>query len=152
MTTLEDLWSTARVARVALEPGLDRDASGGPVAGGSCLHASVLLLALMHRYGRGTGVVRGGLYGALGADGVWRGHYWVEALVANGGRYVVDITADQFGWRPIEILDVAAASKRYRPGNQAEVDDAARALAQELGMADYLRPSEGLPMKGLSLG
>lgn len=72
--------------------------------------------------------------GMLGKDGVWRGHYWVEANVGSNVVLTLDITADQFGYPPVLVLDAHAAGAIYRPGDQAQVDDAVGALVEEFNL------------------
>lgn len=96
---------------------------------GSCLYASVLVAKSVEKWTPFSAVVRGGgpLEGpALGYyDGsAWQGHYWVEVQLQDEPVAVVDITADQFGGPPVQVLAWAHASDRYRAGEQAAVDEA----------------------------
>lgn len=50
----------------------------------------------------------------------------------NGCRYIVDITADQFGLPPVIVVDVIEDSLRYSPGLQAAVDAHVNDLRREL--------------------
>lgn len=52
------------------------------------------------------GVPEGGM---VDQDGMWRGHYWVEDLA---GTLMVDLTADQFGWEPLNVRE--PGDPRYR--------------------------------------
>ena len=121
-----------------LEPGLQRGVDGGAISEGSCLHAAVLAAWLWNRFhGRGARV-RGGDgdlgMGALDADGAWRGHYWMEVFHKEG-RFVVDITADQFGHPPVRVLlHSEVAGRQYRAGRQGLVDAAVLDLAESLGL------------------
>lgn len=94
---------------------------------GTCLYASLMLVELLNKFMHAQAIVRGGGPpldgGVLGPDGVLRGHYWVE-LEVSGARFVVDVTADQFGYEPVVILPIEEARNRYTPGNQANVDAA----------------------------
>lgn len=121
-----------------LEPGLQRGADGLAISEGSCLHAAVLAAWLWNRFHGGGARLRGGdgdlEMGALDANGSWCGHYWVEVFLEEG-RFVVDITADQFGHPPVRVLvhsDVAG--RQYRAGRQDLVDGAVLDLAESLGM------------------
>lgn len=121
-----------------LDPGLQRGTDGVAISEGSCLHAAVLAAWLWNRFHGGGARLRGGDgdlgMGALDALGTWRGHYWVEVFDKEG-RFVVDITADQFGHPPVRVLlhsDVAG--HQYRAGRQDLVDAAVEDLAESLGM------------------
>lgn len=128
-----------RVIRRALEPGLPGFASGAPVTAGACLHASFLLSDSLARFTGCSTAIRGGDGkkdgGALGRDGTWYGHYWVEATRADGQCFVADITADQFGHAPVVVMPLEEAVIRYRPGHQPTVDEAVSALAGEIRAA-----------------
>jgi hypothetical protein len=50
--------------------------------------------------------------GMVDRDGVWRGHFWVTGRASDGGRVIVDLTADQFGWE--DVVVEAADDPRYR--------------------------------------
>mgnify|MGYP001213488393 CR=1 FL=1 len=145
MHPLDSLIACANTTRLALEPGLAQSADGMAISAGSCLHASVLLAAILTRFGLASAVVRGGDgdadAGALDACGRWRGHYWVEAGLADGQRFVIDLTADQFGHAPVRVIPVDVATG-YRPGDQDEVDVAASCLRAELEL-DRLSASAG---------
>ena len=101
---------------------------------GSCLYASVFLSQAINRYTSLAAKVRGGDGegdgGYVDAQGVSHGHYWVEARGESVEQaWVLDVTADQFGAEPVVMLPLATATARYRPGNQALVDEhAASAL------------------------
>lgn len=95
---------------------------------GTCLHASLLVRDMLRLCApaRADPVIRGGDGredgGYRDADGVLRGHYWVEASSTIGARYVLDITADQFGGPATVAMSVANAHGIYVPGDQAVVD------------------------------
>lgn len=98
---------------------------------GTCLYASVLVAKSVEKWTPFSAVVRGGgpVEGpALGYyDGtVWQGHYWVEVQLQGEPVAVVDITADQFGGPPVQVLAWAHARDRYRAGEQDAVDEAVR--------------------------
>lgn len=111
-------------------------ASGHVLTSGTCLHASLLLAFLITRFSPRQIWVRGGSdgfgRGCLDANGVWRGHYWLEAAIADHEIVVLDITADQFGHPPVRVLDAGAARRCYSPGPQMMVDEAAQELADQL--------------------
>lgn len=127
----------AKDMRMALEPGLQRSENGAVSAEGACLHASLLLCFTLDKFKIAATEIRGGdgdLHeGALGTDGHWYGHYWVEATTADQATFVVDITADQFGHAAIYVEPLTASKARYRPGRQDAVDRAAVALAETFG-------------------
>ena len=133
----EELKEIAAVARHALEPGLQKDAWGKPIPGGSCLYGSVLLVELVERFDRARAVIRGGSgemgTGAVDVDGEWQGHYWVE-VEKDGEVLVVDITGDQFGYGPVRVLSVTEARSFLVPGQQAIVDEAASMIRGEVGI------------------
>lgn len=99
------------------------DSIGTSQTSGACLHAAILLSTLLTKFARAPSHVCGGgppMDGGLkGPDGVLRGHYWVEGHCATGEHFVADITADQFGYAPVVVLDGAAAADLYFRGNQA---------------------------------
>jgi len=141
MTGQEELLELAALARRSLEPGLPRNASGHPSSEGACLYAALIVVALLRRFGRGQAVVRGGRpkgAGALDVQGIWRGHYWVEVMTLDGEVFIVDVTADQFGFAPVVVLPRCQAESRYVPGPQDEVDEAFADLVQEFGCSDLV--------------
>ena len=92
---------------------------------GSCLFACILLTETLQQFmPHSTSIIRGGDGKGDGGfqdrAGAWHGHYWVEVEL-NAQRYVVDITADQFGEEDIVVLPVSQAT-RYAPGNQNETN------------------------------
>ena len=78
------------------------------------------------------------MQGARGVDGLWYGHYWVDAQIEGEGDFVVDITADQFGHPPVMVIPGLDAVTIYRPGRQDLVDAAAEELAGELSCRDLI--------------
>lgn len=138
-----ELRRCAELARRSIDPGLNRTAAGAIDSRGSCLHASLLFAVLLLKLGPGRPVFRGGPdgMGARGVDGSWYGHYWLEVGMPSGATYVVDITADQFGYEPVVLMPVERSRERYRAGEQAFVDRAVAELAKALG-CDSLFPVE----------
>lgn len=55
MTESQELIQLATLARRSLEPGLQVNAAGSPVSAGACLHASLAVVMLLRRFGRGVG-------------------------------------------------------------------------------------------------
>lgn len=91
---------------------------------GTCLYASLMLAAMLTRGGYptrirgGNGDTDGGLYTASSRHG----HYWCEAT-ANNADFVVDLTADQFGFKPVVIKRAGCTDwPQYIPGCQDTVD------------------------------
>ncbi|WP_126223560.1 hypothetical protein [Burkholderia ambifaria] len=112
---------------------------------GSCLLAAILLRRFVENWEsgfdtriRGGDGVRDGGY--VDADGVAHGHYWVEACMpARRSRpaqyWVADITADQFGAPPAQVLTLPDAERHYRPGSQHLVDAHVMSELAALGWA-----------------
>lgn len=140
MTELQELQELASLARRSIEPGLQGNGSIGPKSAGACLHACLVMVILLKRFGRGVPVVRGGSdgSGAIDTAGQWCGHYWVVVRMPGGSEFVVDITADQFGYEPVVVMSIGAARDRYREGPQAEVDAVFVELAVECGCEDLV--------------
>jgi len=113
---------------------------GHEATAGSCLYAAFLVReSLVHFRPQYAVILRGGDGegdgGCVGADGVVRGHYWVEVTLLDGTTWVADITGDQFGLPPVQWLSIPAGSSRYRCGDQdvveAHVDTLAREMEEE---------------------
>lgn len=131
--------------RRMLEPGLAVGIDGTRVSAGSCLHATLLFGLTWNKFGAGGAWIQGGdgdqEMGALDAIGRWQGHYWCVVDLASG-RFIVDITADQFGYPPVRVLQHAEAAGRwYRAGRQDLVDEAVADLAASLGVELAAVPS-----------
>ena len=107
--------------------------------------AAVLLVTMLEQFGMCRSRVRGGSgedgFGARLPTGEMRGHYWVEAALEDEEVYTVDVTADQFGFGTVVILDAESSLLRYRAGPQEEVEEAAMDLAAELGAGDLFQKS-----------
>ena len=129
---LKAIEEVAQLVRASIDPGLPIRGDGKARVTGACLCSSVLTALLLSKFGSGDATIRGGDGdtdgGALDADGNLRGHYWVELEARSGRRYVVDVTADQFGFIPVVVLQLedVEARRRYRAGNQQLVDDHVR--------------------------
>lgn len=97
------------------------ESMGSRETAGACLHAAILLSTILSKFANAPSQVCGGgppMDGGLrGKDGVIRGHYWVEGHCATGEHFVADITADQFGYAPVVVLDGSAAKDIYFPGD-----------------------------------
>ena len=100
----------------------------------------MVLLILLRKFSSTQAVVRGGPdgQGARDLEGNWRGHYWVESELPSGARFVVDVTADQFGHEPIVVLPFDLAGERYRASKQGEVDEALLSCAEEFDCRDLI--------------
>jgi len=93
---------------------------------GSCLYAAMLLSNSLSRFAESATQVRGGDGrdgGLRDRYGVLRGHYWVEGCTKTGYAFVVDVTADQFGYDKVVVLPLEVARSVYQPGDQATVDE-----------------------------
>lgn len=105
---------------------------------GACLYASVLLVVSLRQFAKVQAAVRGGSpdegCGARDTGGQLRGHYWVEAWVEawvesdtptpcgrSEARWVVDITGDQFGHPPVQVIGLSDA-KHHAAGDQDRVN------------------------------
>jgi len=92
---------------------------------GTCLHACILVCSCIKAFlPQQQALIRGGDGcgdgGFLDANGVIHGHYWVECNVGSD-RWIVDISADQFGSEAPLVLPYAMAHQ-YIPGDQGVVD------------------------------
>lgn len=123
--TLELLQTTRQMFEQILEQSV-----GQRTTEGSCLYASVLLRETLNKWSPFDAIVRGG--GPLEREACgfhdgrqWQGHYWVELQRDGVPVAVADITADQFGGPPVQVLPWEYAVLRYRAGAQADVDEAA---------------------------
>lgn len=103
---------------------------------GTCLYAAFILRMSLQKFGGCHAVVRGGDGlqdgGVLDANGIWRGHYWVEGVTADGVVFVADVTGDQFGHKPVYLERIEAARVRYASGDDATVAAAVRELADSV--------------------
>lgn len=142
---LHELREFAGTMRRVLEPGLPITEGAVASSAGACLHAAVLLVTMLEQFGMCRSRVRGGSgedgFGARLPTGEMRGHYWVEAALEDEEVYTVDVTADQFGFGTVVILDAESSLLRYRAGPQEEVEEAAMDLAAELGAGDLFQKS-----------
>lgn len=111
-------------------------ASGIDGVSGSCLYASFLLQMCLTKFAGCTAMICGGDGendgGTLGADGKWYGHYWVEGNTASGEEFIADITADQFGFEPVVLLQLSTGRNRYVPGDAEAARWAVSELENEL--------------------
>lgn len=96
---------------------------------GTCLHVS---LAVAQSIRRNCPMItveyRGG--NVQDADGNQHGHYWLEISDSEFNRVIIDSTADQFGYKKVEIAEVD--NQRYFPIDQSVVDAHFRHLMDEL--------------------
>lgn len=99
--------------------------SGEQTTSGSCFYAANLLAELTRKFLHtdsavcgGDGLLDGGYFDE---NGQGFGHYWAEVVDSTGQRWIVDITADQFGDQPVVLLPEADGRAKYRPGRQALV-------------------------------
>lgn len=113
-SVLETLWPDWHAARGRGLP--------TPPSRGTCQTSSLFLATCLNKAGWSAAVVQGNSPGdSPGAvpertegylcSGTWHGHAWVLC-----GGWIVDITADQFGGPPVQI--VRPEDPRYRPGKQ----------------------------------
>jgi hypothetical protein len=93
---------------------------------GSCLYAAMLLSTSLSRFAESATQICGGDGqdgGLRDREGMLRGHYWVEGRTKTGCAFVVDVTADQFGYDKVVVLPLDVARSVYQPGDQATVDE-----------------------------
>lgn len=97
------------------------DSIGSSQTEGACLYAAILLASTLTKFAKAPSVVCGGgppLDGGLkDRTGNLRGHYWVAGTCETGQEFVADITADQFGYEKVVVLDAADAAVLYFPGD-----------------------------------
>jgi hypothetical protein len=138
MAEKNELHDIAILARRSIEPGLPTDGAGNPISKGACLHACLVVSMLLLRFTCVIPTVRGGSAGsgALDTTGQWCGHYWVEAQMGSGSTFVVDVTADQFGYEPVVVLPLSQSNERYRKGAQWEVDELFKDLVNDFQCRD----------------
>lgn len=106
------------------------DSIGTADTAGACLYASILLSTTLDKFaGTKTRICGGGPPmdgGVTDPGGVVRGHYWVEGQTKEGQPFLVDITADQFGYEKVVILALDAARSRYTPGDPERIAEHVR--------------------------
>jgi len=103
---------------------------------GACLYASLICAQTINKFTAAKAIIRGGDGegdGGLLVDGVRNGHYWLEVDVC-GDRFIVDITADQFGLPPVIIERVEVMQQLYVPGDQMVVDGHVADMKNQIGM------------------
>lgn len=136
----EELLKIANQTRKIIDPGLQQSQAGTDPSG-SCLVCSLVLCFTINKFNLGRADIRGGgdpEFGALDSSGQVRGHYWAEVEMPDGQVFVVDITADQFGYEPIYVELLKDSQLRYRPADQEIIDEHAIEVA-----ADFL--SDAVP-------
>lgn len=126
VSTQGELYTFAQDCRKLFLAVLAESIGHGAVAG-SCLYAAVLVAFTAHRFLPLRTVVRGGDGegdgGYKAPGGALKGHYWVEAWTPHGAeRWVVDITADQFGGEACVVIPLEQSREQYIPGDQATVN------------------------------
>lgn len=102
---------------------------------GTCLYASFLLCMTLTEFGGCTAQICGGDGqadgGLIGPDGKRHGHYWIEGVSAAGVSFIADITADQFGYEPVVLMQPRAGRLRYQPGDATTVQQHVDRVARE---------------------
>ncbi|WP_083698606.1 hypothetical protein [Alkanindiges hydrocarboniclasticus] len=92
---------------------------------GSCAYACYFAKYALDKFTDFRTAYRGGDGngdgGYIDAHGNFHGHYWLEVLTA-AGSYIIDITADQFGDKPVVVLALNQTS-HYVAGCQKTVDE-----------------------------
>lgn len=103
---------------------------------GSCLYAAFMCSTVLGKFTQAEIAIRGGDGegdGGLFVDGVGHGHYWLEADV-QGDKYIVDITADQFGLPAVIVERIEVMVQIYVPGDQAVVNEHVLDLMKEIAL------------------
>lgn len=103
---------------------------------GSCLYAAFMCSQILGKFTQAEITIRGGDGkgdGGLVVDGVARGHYWLEADI-QGDKYIVDITADQFGLPPVIVESIEVMGQIYVPGDQQVVNDHVLVMKKEIAL------------------
>lgn len=98
--------SIAQNTRKIFEEMLDHSI-GSATTKGTCLYAAFLCAEVIRKFSGFPTRIRGGdgeFKKGINIQGSCHGHYWTEVSV-NGCRYIVDITADQFGLPPVLVVD-----------------------------------------------
>lgn len=106
----------------------------GQSTSGTCLYAASVGARILNKFSPARVTVRGGDGagdGGICVSGVWHGHYWMEAVI-DDERYVVDVTGDQFGLPPVQILKIESSRTDYVPGCQATVESHVEGLFGQL--------------------
>ncbi|KDN94682.1 hypothetical protein [Hydrogenovibrio marinus] len=103
---------------------------------GACLYIAFFLKFMLSSFqGKYEAHIRGGGNGDSGTidvDGTMQGHYWVEVKdMATGESFIVDPTADQFGYDKVVIIPLRE-NDRYFPGSQTEIDNHVDDIRQDL--------------------
>jgi hypothetical protein len=120
----------AAITRIATDiRGMWECAVAGPdgqvETAGSCLYAAILLVIAFEKFAGASAQVCGGGAdegaGLRDSNYIFRGHYWVEGLTAEGVAFIADITADQFGYPKVVIAHPDEARAQYRQGDPALV-------------------------------
>ncbi|HFK1853781.1 TPA: hypothetical protein ACGW3N_000463 [Pseudomonas aeruginosa] len=138
--------SIAQNTRKIFEEMLDHSI-GSATTKGTCLYAAFLCAEVIRKFSGFPTRIRGGdgeFKKGINIQGSCHGHYWTEVSV-NGCRYIVDITADQFGLPPVLVVDAIEDSLRYRPGLQAAVDAHVNDLRRELEKQRHVDASTSQP-------
>jgi predicted phosphohydrolase len=114
----------------------------GIPSNGSCLHISLFLQQALTKFIPEINFVLcggspdtadehyDGEQGILGTDNQWHGHYWLSFELL-GDQFVVDITADQFGYDEVVIMPSQYYGSPYREGNRELVAEHAQELVDE---------------------
>lgn len=87
-----------------------------PVSTDMCRHTTLFLLQLLAQTGDTRWRVAGGFLnhkdapGVYEESGLWLQHWWLESA-----DYILDLTADQFGWEPVVLVPVTDARYSRQP-------------------------------------
>lgn len=114
----------------------------GISSAGTCLYASIMLQKVLSKYvpdiefavcggsPDSADVRYDGQQGILGKDKQWHGHYWVGFELLDE-QFVVDITADQFGYEEVVIMPSQYYGSPYIEGSRELVAEHVKDLVNK---------------------
>lgn len=110
--------------------------TAGTRIGGTCLYACLLLRTALKKFAACSATIHGGGEtsgtGLVCPDGTLCGHYWIQGTAPSGAAFLCDITADQFGYERIVLLDNTVSWAHYRPDAPAVIATHVADVLQDL--------------------
>ena len=120
---------------------------------GSCLYAAILLqTAVTHWLPHYRATIRGGdghRQGGVFVEGQGHGHYWVE-IGSDASTWIADVSGDQFGLPPVQLLPASHAKQQYRAGDQSTVDAHVEELRAEMRRAVQEEDAAGTGIESIA--